>query len=82
MNLPCAKLYRIIGMDVAGDFTMDVWVDVLDVVDAGVGIEFTGADVVGVVGKGWAITITLYLVFTGTLVLLFISIILVLGFSG
>ena len=30
-------------------------------------------DIVGVVGKGWEITLTLYLLFTGTLVLLFFS---------
>ena len=38
------------------------------------GIEFTGA--VGVVGKGWAITLTLYLLFTSALALLFFSAIL------
>ena len=42
----------------------------------GVGIGFTGTDVGGIVGKGWAITLTLYLLFAGTLALLFFSIIL------
>ena len=60
----------------AADFTMGIWVDALDMAALGVGIGLTGADVVGVVGKGWAITLTLYLLFAGTLVLLFFSIIL------
>ena len=59
-------------MDIAPDF----WVDALVMAAAGVGIGFTGTDVVGIVGKGWAITLTLYLLFAGTLVLLFFSVIL------
>ena len=60
-------------MYVAGDFTMGIWVVAIDVATVGVGtaggIGFTGK--VGVVGKGWAITLTLYLLFTDDLVLLF-----------
>ena len=41
-----------------------------------VGVEFSGAVGVGVVGMGWAITPTLYLLLAGTLVLLFFSFIL------
>ena len=62
-------------MDVAADFTMGIWVVVVEVATVGVGtgggIGFTGK--VGVVGKGWAITLTLYLLFTGALALLFFS---------
>ena len=63
-------------MNVAADFTMGIWVDALDMAAVGVGIGFTGADVVGLVCKSWLITITLYLLFTGALVLLFFSVIL------
>ena len=59
-------------MDVAADFTMGVWVVAVEVATVGVGtagIEFT--DTVGVVGKGWAIALTLYLLFTSALALLF-----------
>ena len=37
-----------------------------------VGVEFTGAIGIGVVGMGWVITLTLYLLFAGSLVLLFL----------
>ena len=60
----------------AANSTMDIWVDALDMAAVGVGIGFTGIDVFGVVGKGWAITLTLYLLLAGTLVLLFFSFIL------
>ena len=50
-NFPCAKLYTVTRMDAAGDLTMGVWVDVVEVVTMGVGIGFIGADVVGVVGN-------------------------------
>ena len=63
-------------MDVAANFIMGIWVDVVEMATVGVGIGFMGADVVGVLGKGWAITLTLYLLFAGTLVLLFFSAIL------
>ena len=60
-------------MDVAADFTMGIWVDAVEVATVGVGaaggIGFMGAVGVGVAGKGWAITLTLYLPFTGALVL-------------
>ena len=55
---------------------MGVWVDVVEVATVGVWIEFMGTDVVGVVGKGYTITLALYLLFAGTLVLLFFSAIL------
>ena len=59
-------------MDVAVDFTMGIWVEVVATVGIGtVGVEFTGAVGIGVVGMGWAITLTLYLLLAGTLVLLF-----------
>ena len=60
-------------MDVAADFTMDIWVDAVEVATVEVGtagrIGFTGN--VGVAGNGWAITLTLYLLFTGALALIF-----------
>ena len=68
-------------MDVDADFTMGVWMEVVATVGVGtVGVKFTGAVGVGVVAMGWAITLTLYLLFAGTLVFLFLSAILVLGF--
>ena len=74
-NFPCTKLYTVNGMDMAADFTMGIWVVAVEVAAMGVGITgvigFTGK--VGVVGKGWAITLTLYLLFTGALALLFFS---------
>ena len=76
MNFSCAKLHTVSGMDVAPGFAMGIWVDALDVDAVGVGIGFTGTDIVEVVGKGWVITLTLYLHFAGTLVLLFFSVIL------
>ena len=63
-------------MDVAADLTRGVRVVAVEVATVGVGtvgIEFTHTVRVGVVGMGWAITLTLYLLFTGTLVLLFFS---------
>ena len=49
-------MYTVIGMDVAAEFTMGIWVDAKDMATVGARTGFTGADVVGVVGKGWAIT--------------------------
>ena len=75
-NFPCAKLYTVTGMVVAADFTTGIWVDAVEVATVGVGtdlIGFTGTDIVGVVGKGWAISLSLHLLFTGALVLLFLS---------
>ena len=63
-------------MDVAANFMLGIWVDAVDMATVRVGIGFMGADIVGVVGKGWAITLTVYLLFPGTLVLLFFSAIL------
>ena len=63
-------------MDVADDFTMGLWMDAVEVATVGVRIGFMGAAGVGVVGKGWAITLTLYLLFAGALVLFFFSAIL------
>ena len=74
LNFPFARLYTVTRMDVAADFTTGVWVDVVEVVTVGVGIGFMGTNVVGLVGKGWAITLTLYLLFAGTLVLFFSAI--------
>ena len=72
-----AKLYTITRMDMAANFTIGVWVEVVATVGVGTaGIEFTGVVGVGVVGMGWVITLTLYLLFTGDLVLLFLSAIL------
>ena len=72
---PCAKLYTVSGMDVGADFTIGVWVVAVEMAAMGVGssgrIGFMGK--VGVTGIGWAITLTLYLLFTGTLPLLFFS---------
>ena len=58
-----AKLYTVTRMDMAADFTMGIWLDAVDVAAVGVGIGFTGTDVVGIVGEGWEITLTLYLLF-------------------
>ena len=62
-------------MDVAADFTTGIWVVVVEVATVGVGtagsIGFMGE--VGVAGKGWAITLTLYLLFTGAPALLSLS---------
>ena len=59
----------------AADFTTGIWVVAVEVATVGVGIAggigFTGK--VGVAGIGWAITLTLYLLFTGALALLFFS---------
>ena len=64
-------------MDMAADFIMGIWVEVVATVGLGtVGVEFTGVIGVGVVGMTWAITLTLYLLFTGALVLLILSAIL------
>ena len=61
-------------MDMAKDFTMGIWVEVVATVGVGtVGVEFTGTVGIGVAGMGWAITLTLYLLLAGTLVLLFFS---------
>ena len=46
-------------MDVAADLVTGVWVEILATMGVGA-VEFTGA--VGVVGIGWASTLTLYLV--------------------
>ena len=64
-NFPCAKFYTVIGMVVATDFTMGIWVDEVKVVTVvgTVGFGFTGTIVAGVVAKGWAITFTLHLLF-------------------
>ena len=77
LNFPFAELYIVTGMDVAADFTMGALVHAVEVATVGVhtfGIEFIGADIVGVVGMAWAITLTLYLLFTGALVLFFSAI--------
>ena len=62
-------------MDVAADFTMGIWVVAVEVDTVGAGtagvIGFTGK--VGVVGKGWMITLTMYLLFTNALALLLFS---------
>ena len=54
----------------AADFTVGIRVDALDMAAVGVGIGITGTDVFCVAGKDWVITLTLYLLFAGTLVLL------------
>ena len=62
-------------MNVAADFTTGIWVVAVDVATVGVGsvggTGFTGEG--WVVGKGWAITLNLYLLFTSALALLFFS---------
>ena len=59
----------------AADFTTGIWVGAVEVSIVGVGtagrIGFTGE--VGVEGIGWVITLTLYLLFTSALALLFFS---------
>ena len=60
----------------AANFTMGIWMDAVDMATVGVGIRLTCVVVVMVVCKGWAITLTLHLLFTGALVLLFLSAIL------
>ena len=65
-------------MDVAGDFTTGIWVVAVEVATVEVGL----ADRIEFMGKGWfadigwAITLTLNLLFTGALVLLFIPVFL------
>ena len=76
LNHPHAKLYTVTRMDVEADNIIGIWVDVVKLITVGVGIGLMRADVVGVIGKGWAITLTLYLHFACTLVLLFFSAIL------
>ena len=76
LNVPCARLYAITRMDVAADFTMGIWVDAVEMANVGVGIGFLGTVRVGEVGKGWAITATLYLLFAGALILFYFSAIL------
>ena len=67
--------YIVTGMDVADDFTTGIWVVTVKVATVGVGTAgstgFMGE--VRVAGKGWAITLTFYLLFTGALALLFWS---------
>ena len=61
-------------MDVAADFTSGVWME--PIATNGVGAaEFTGAVEVGVVGMGWAIILTFYLLLVST-VLLFLRFVL------
>ena len=64
----------------AADFTMGLWVDAIEVptvvVGATGGIGFMAAVGAGVVGNSWAFTLTLYLLFTGALALLFFSAVL------
>ena len=76
-NFPCAKLHTVIGIDVAADFTMGIRVVAVEVATVGVGaavwIGFTGKVEAGVVGKGWVISLTSYLLFTSALALLFLS---------
>ena len=61
-------------MDVAADFTTGIWMQVVATVGVDiVGVKFTGAVGVGVVGMGWEITLSLYLLLAGILVLLFFS---------
>ena len=78
LELPSAKLYTVTGMDVvvmAADFATGIWVVAIEVTTVGVGsagrVGFTGK--VRLVGIGWVITLTLNLLFTGTLALFFFS---------
>ena len=64
-------------MDAATDFTIGIWVEIVAIMGVGtIGVKFTGAVGVAVVGMGWAIILTLYLLLAGTLVLLLFSFIL------
>ena len=56
-------------MDTAADCTIGIWVEALATVGVGA-VEFTGAVGVGVVGMGWAIILTLYLLLAGMAFLL------------
>ena len=55
------------GMDVAVDLVTGIWVEVVATVGIGA-VECTG--VVEVVGTGWAITLTLYLLLVSTVLFL------------
>ena len=56
----------------AADFTSGIWVEVVATVGAGtIGVKFTGVVGARVVGTGWVITLTLYLLLADTLVLFF-----------
>ena len=67
-NLPCARLYTVTGIDVAADFATGIWVVAVVLTTLGLG----SAGGVGLVGIGWAITLTLNLLFTGALALFFL----------
>ena len=56
-NCPVANLYTVTSLDLVVDLVTGVCVEVLATVGAGA-VDFTG--VVGVVGTGWASTLTLY----------------------
>ena len=75
LNLPWARLHTVIGMDVATDLITGIWDVAVEVATVGVdsagGIGFMGN--VGLAGIGWAITLTLNLLFTSALALLFFS---------
>ena len=78
LNLPWAKLYTVTGIDVAvmaADFATGIWVVAIAVTTFGVGSlgKLGFMDNFGLVGIGCAITLTLNLLFTGTLALFFFS---------
>ena len=81
LELPWAKLYTVTGMDVAAAFATGIWVVTVEVVTVGVGsagrMQFMGK--VGLVGIGWAIILTLNLLFTSALAFLFLSVFLGVG---
>ena len=61
-------------MDVVTDFVMGVWVEAVATMGVGtVGVKFAGAAGIRVVHMGWAITLTLYLLLAGPLIVLFLS---------
>ena len=69
-NCPVANLYTITSMDVVVDFVTGVWLEVMATMGAGA-VEFTGA--VGMVGTGWASTLTLYFLLLNTVFFSFVT---------
>ena len=61
-------------MELAADFTMGIWVETVTTVGVDA-VEFTSVIGVGVVGMGWAITPTLYLLLV-SMAIFFLSFVL------
>ena len=72
-KFPLTRLYIVIGIVSVTDLTVGicvVWVEVVATMGEGA-VKVTGVVIVGVLGIGWAISLTLYLLLASTLVFLF-----------